>query len=120
MLPDRNGVDALTVAGYFSHGITAVGGDTMSESLFPIPYGDNPLRVPIPGQVIDPAVDDRVFTLSYALSDTVPHSHYSRGVATRNVETRGGKPCNCSLGFVFCVLGRNGGVIDGAKKDGFV
>lgn len=108
------------MAGYLSHCIAAVGSNAMPKSLFPVSNSDNSLRVAIPGEVIDPAVDNRVFTLGYPVSDTIPYSHYTGGITARNVESRGRKSCNCSLGFMFCVLGRDGGVVDRAQEDGFI
>lgn len=103
-----------------SDGVSTVPGDAVSKSLLSITDGNNALRIAVPGQVVDAAIDNAVFPLGDALADTIPYSHSTGGITTGDIESRGREPSDGCLGLVFGVLSGDCGVVDRTQKDGFV
>jgi hypothetical protein len=89
-------------------------------SLFSISNGDNALRIAVPSNVVDSAINNAVFALCESIADTVPDSDYTTGIPTSDIESGGGEPGDCGLCFVFVVLPRDGRVVNRTYEDGFI
>ncbi|KAJ5355375.1 uncharacterized protein N7496_012587 [Penicillium cataractarum] len=120
LLPDRDRVDLLRVAVNFTDGVSTVPGNAVSVALLSVTDSNDALRVTVPSQVIDPAVDNAVVALGNTLSNTVPHSHSTGSITASNIESRGGEARDGGLSLVFGVLSSDCGVVDRADEDGFV
>lgn len=139
LLSDGDAVDLGAVAGDFTDTVAAVGRDAMAKALFAVAHGDDPLRVSVPGNVVDAAGDDVVFacvlsagepsrggvwaharTLGCTFTNAIPHPDGTSNVTAGNVEARGREAGYGGLGGVRSVLLRVVGIIDGANEDGFV
>ena len=48
------------MAGDLADGVAAVSGDAMAEALLPVADGDDALRIPVPGDIVDPTRDDAI------------------------------------------------------------
>ena len=66
--------------------IPGIRGDAVSEPLFPVPDSDDPLTVPIPCYIIDPAGDDVVLAFRILRTNAIPYSYGAAYVAGSNVE----------------------------------
>ena len=75
LLPYGNTVDLRAVTGDLAHGVAAIGRETVPEAFFAITDRYDPLRVPIPSQVVDAAANDMVLALCGAFSHAVPNSY---------------------------------------------
>lgn len=62
LLSDGDTVDLRAVAGDLTNTVAAVCSDAVSEALFAITDGNDALRVTVPGNVVDTAGDNVVFT----------------------------------------------------------
>lgn len=58
-------------------------------------------------------------TFCRALAGTVPDPDHARDIAAGYVEARGREAGDGGLGRVLRVLFTDGGIVDGAEKDGF-
>ena len=48
------------MSGDLANGVATVGGDAMAEALLPVADGDDALRIPVPGDIVDPTRDDPI------------------------------------------------------------
>lgn len=92
----------------------------MSKPLLSIAHSDDPLTIPIPGDIIDPASDDVIFPFRILSAHGIPHADAARDIPRGDVESAGGKAGDTGLGGVLGVLFANCRVIDVADEDGFV
>ena len=108
------------MAADFADAVPGVSGDAVAEALFAVADGDYALGVPVPGDVVDGARDDVVLPLGGAFACAVPDANTTAAVAASDVEAGGGEAGDGRGGGVLGVLGRIGGVVEGAEEDGFV
>ena len=73
LLSNRNGIDCPGMAIDLTNGVSAIPGEEMAVSLSSVSHGDDALRIAVPCDVIDPAINDRVAALCEAFSDAVPN-----------------------------------------------
>lgn len=69
-----------------TNGVSTVPGDAVPIALFTITHGNNALRIAVPSQVIDSAVDNAVFALGDSITDTVPNPNIATGITTGDVK----------------------------------
>ena len=87
LLPNGDGVDLLRVAVDFADSVPTVPGNAVTVALLPVANSDDALGIAVPGEVVDPAVDDAVFALGDSLADAIPDPDDTAGVAASDVET---------------------------------
>jgi len=92
----------------------------VTESLFTITHSDDTLRVAIPGNVVDAASNDVVFSLGGTLTLAVPYAYGTRDITTSYVEATGRETGNGGLSDMVCVLSCNTQVVDVADENGLV
>lgn len=66
LLSDTDGVDLCRMTTDLSNRVSGVCGETVPISLLPVTDGNDALAVSIPSEVVNPAGDDGVFSLSKA------------------------------------------------------
>ena len=103
-----------------TNGVSTVPGDAVPIALFTITHGNNALRIAVPSQVIDSAVDNAVFALGDSITDTVPNPNIATGITTGDVKPRRRKASDGRLSLVLGVLSSNGGVVDRTDEDRFI
>lgn len=99
--------------------VAAVSGDAVAEALAAVADSYDALGVAVPGDVVDAAGDDMVFTLGVDGFDGVPDADGAGDVTGGDIETRWGEAGYGGIGGVASVLFTLGGVVDGAEEDGF-
>lgn len=119
MLANGDTVDLRRVARDLAHAVAAVCGDAVAEALLAVTYGNDALRVAVPGQVVDAAGDDGVFALCCTLAGAVPYPDHARHISAGDIEARGREAGDGCLCCVLGVLLADGGIVNGAQKDGF-
>ncbi|KAL1962216.1 hypothetical protein VTN77DRAFT_9937 [Rasamsonia byssochlamydoides] len=112
LLSDRHGIDGLSMSIDFTNTVSAVCGEAVSISLFAITNGNDTLRITIPRKVIDATTDNGVLALGNPFSNAVPDSHGTCRIAASDVKSGWRETSNCGLGFMFCILLCDGGVVD--------
>lgn len=117
LLPDRHAIDQRAMAGDLAHGIARVGRDAVPELLFAFSHRDDPRRITVPCQVVDPAPDHMVFPFRRAFSHAVPYPHRAGRVSARDVVSRGGESGYGRTGGMGRVLRADGRVVDRSKED---
>ena len=120
LLPDTHAIDLATMPADFSHRVSTVGRDTVSELFLPIANGYDALAVSIPREIIDAAADDWKLAFGGPFAYAVPDADCAGDITTGDVVARGGEAGNGRGRGVGGVLGRLRGMVDGAKENGFV
>lgn len=72
LLSDGDGVDLLGMTIDFADGISTVPGNAMTITLFPVANSNDTLGIAVPGQIVNAAVDNAVFSLGDTVANTIP------------------------------------------------
>jgi hypothetical protein len=92
----------------------------VTETLFTVTHSNNTLRVAIPGNIVDTASDDVVFSLCGALTLAVPDAYGTRDITTGYVEAARRETGDGGLGDMVGVLSCNARVVNIAYENGLV
>jgi hypothetical protein len=92
----------------------------VTETLFTVTHSNNTLRVAIPGNIVDTASDDVVFSLCGALTLAVPDAYGTRDITTGYVEAARRETGDGGLGDMVGVLSCNARVVNIADENGLV
>ena len=89
----------------FTNAVSAICCKAVAVTLPTIADSDDTLAVPIPGDVIDAARNDRIFPLGVDGFDGIPYTDLARYVTRRDPEPRRGESCNgCGSGMAGILL----------------
>lgn len=89
----------------FPYSIPTIGRDAVSEFLLSVADGYDALAVSIPGQIVDAAADDWVFTLGAAFADAVPDADGTGYVTAGDIVAGRGEAGDGCGGRVGGILG---------------
>jgi len=89
LLPDGDCIDLRAVSTDLTTAVSTVCSDTMSKSFSAIANSNDALRVSIPGDIVDSASNDGIFSFCSPFTDGVPYSYCARHISTSNVVSAG-------------------------------
>jgi hypothetical protein len=94
--------------------------DAVPEAFSAITDSDYALRVSIPGDVIDTASDDTVFSFCSPFAYSIPYSYCARHISASNIVTAWREPGYSRLLRMLNILLGLFGVVDRSKEDGLI
>ena len=89
LLPNRYCIDLSAVPADLTTAVSTVCSDTMSKPFSAVSNSNYALRVSIPGDIVDSASNDGIFTFCSPFAYSVPYSYCARHISTSNIVSAG-------------------------------